>query len=101
MKKFLYNHNRTKIFNLDMVVSIEKVPNHEKIIILTFANGTEFAIIESDSFDIHLKFLNVFSQYPFVRFGHYEINQKLFQYFNHKFTHSALCQKQKENSNNE
>lgn len=102
MKKFLYNQARTKIFNLDMVVSIEKAPielpdktkHNKEVIYLRFplipAEGL-FAIYGNQK---DFEWCNHFHIRDYTTMnGFYEVNQKLYQYFNHKFTHSALCQK--------
>ena len=100
MKKFLFNQDRTRIFNLDQVVCVEWIDcSGWHGIMLHFPNNVQFFVtysqkamdyIEMRSYDAY-KSLNP-SDNPFLN-GNHEINVKLFQYFEHKFTKSAFCQK--------
>lgn len=94
MKKFLYNQARTKIYNLDMVVCIERPNANEEVILLRFPfdHMSYFAIYGNEEIkDRYLQKEGIHSSIQWN--GDYEVNHKLYQYFEHKFTHSALCQK--------
>ena len=104
MKKFLYNQARTKIFNLDMVVCIERPDPSEELIFLRFPEGTlftKFAIYGNE--EVKKKYAKEMDTiHPGIQHnGDFEVNHKLYQYFNHKFTHSALCQKTTQEKTNE
>lgn len=94
-----------------MLVEISKVERHSSWFMLTFANNERFMVMDNRSNNPFGKLLSIEEElkfytndwsedpkvkYPFYELGNYEVNQKLFQYFNHKFTHSALCQKQQQ-----
>lgn len=97
MRKLLFNQQRTKIFSLDQVVSIERIDfcGH-KGILLEFSNGMRFLITTSEE---HLKPLqrhihdisdcNVVLRYDI--YDNFEVNVKLFQFFENKFLKSEFC----------
>lgn len=95
MKKLLYNQARNKIFNLDQVVCIEHINcSGYRGIILQFPNNNYFFVTYNQTamnyILIRMQRDDVCSSF---RLGNFEINVKLFEYFEHKFTKSALCQK--------
>ena len=91
MKKLLYNRQRTKIFNLDQVVCIERLEKGEcKAIKLHFADKSKFIVAPNNEYIwpfVHDKETNT------IIYDNIEANPKLWQYFEHKFTRSSLCQK--------
>ena len=95
MKKLLYNRSRDTIFNLNTLVKIKWV-EEQKIIILEFPNHNKFSVFPgykeyslvpewyvNDDLDIIRKT---------VCLGNYDIDKNLYEYFEHKFTKSGLCQ---------
>ena len=79
MKKFLYNQKRTKIYNLDMVVSIEKPKADEELILLRFPFDklSYFAVYGNERIkEIYSEKEGMHSVIQWN--GDYEVNHKLF-----------------------
>lgn len=100
MKKLIFNQARTKIFNLDQIVCVERIDcSGWRGIMLYFADNIQFFVTYSQEAMDYIEMrrhdayrsLNP-SDNPFLN-GNHEINKKLFQYFENKFLKSALCQK--------
>ena len=91
MKKLLYNKKRTKIFNLDQVVCIERLQLGDcKAIQLHFADKSKFLIAPNDEYTWPFAVDKDSNTYIT---DNIEVNPKLWQYFENKFTRSSLCQR--------
>lgn len=103
MKKLLFNHDRTKIFNLDHLVSIERYydPSEKEVkgIILKFSSEDYFIITPGNHIPLKTHFQNWIGYrgkadkeiFNCMSLGNVEENKKLYEYFEHKFTRSPLC----------
>ena len=92
MKKLLFNQARTKIFNLEQVVCIERIDMSGcRAIMLHFANGFQFFVTYSKKAMDYIRMWG--TKDSWFSDGNFEINEKLFQYFENKFLKPGLCQK--------
>ena len=100
MKKLLFNQNRHKIFNLDHLVSISLIDNEfGNGILLKFSSEDYFLVTPGSSTELSKEYGKK-SEDPTCRkiyenycLGNFEENKKLYEYFEHMFTKSSLCQK--------
>lgn len=104
MKKLLFNKDRSKFFNLDMVISVDRFELYNtKIMLLKFSADDYFVIIPGNIKTFIDKFItdiNNGNSYGLYYGGvslaifrnNYEENKKLYEFFEHKFTRSSLCQ---------
>ena len=103
MKKLLYNKDRTKIFNLDHLVSIERLDvDCGSGIVLKFSSEDYFLVTPGNSTSLR-RYIQIFSDSivpndygsisKCIQCGNYEENKKLYEFFEHMFTRSSLCSK--------
>lgn len=104
MKKLIFNKDRSKFFNLDMVISIDRFELYNtKVMLLKFSADDYFIIVPGnikafiDNFAKNIDDGKYFGIYCgrlalAIYRNNYEENKKLYEFFEHKFTRSGLCQ---------